>query len=231
MRATDDAAAATFKLPGFSDQPQPFTVAAHAAACPAGRRGVLFDLDYATRMAERSASLADNATLRYEVGGAAPADLGRPASPRPGCRRRAPETIEGMSPGSARCPWPGCGCTCFAGAAALLLARRGAAHGVRGGPGPALRGRAEGRGVGPGSCAGRCSGSTGALSAAVVVGLSGLAARGDAPGDPARHRRGELGRGGSAWALPVAVAVCGGPHGEVLMVLRSITCRARRSGA
>ncbi|MGI5244849.1 FtsX-like permease family protein [Dactylosporangium sp. CA-139066] len=75
---TDDAKAASFSLPGFSEQPQPFLVAGRTDSLPrAGRRAVMFDLDYATRMAERTASLADNGNLRYEVWAAAgaPSDL------------------------------------------------------------------------------------------------------------------------------------------------------------
>jgi hypothetical protein len=122
---TDDAAAATFKLPGFSDQPQPFTVAAHAGSLPrAGRRGVLFDLDYATRMAERGASLADNATLRYEVwaSAAAPADLDRRLAAA-GVQVLRTETIDGQLEQLARrAPALGLWLYLLAGGAAILLA-------------------------------------------------------------------------------------------------------------
>ncbi|MDG6106023.1 ABC transporter permease [Dactylosporangium aurantiacum] len=121
----DDAAAATFRLPGFSDQPQPFTVAAHAASLPrAGRRGVLFDLDYATRMAERGASLADNATLRYEVwaSAAAPADLDRRLAAA-GVQVLRTETIDGqLSQLARRAPALGLWLYLLAGGAAILLA-------------------------------------------------------------------------------------------------------------
>ncbi|MEV4512466.1 FtsX-like permease family protein [Dactylosporangium sp. NPDC049525] len=122
---TDDATAAAFKLPGFSDQPQPFTVAAHAAGLPrAGRRGVLFDLDYATRMAERGASLADNATLRYEVwaSAAAPADLDRRLAAA-GVQVLRTETIDGqLSQLARRAPALGLWLYLLAGGAAILLA-------------------------------------------------------------------------------------------------------------
>src|SRR6185312_7462343 len=65
--------------PGLAEQPLPFHVAATSATLPrAGDHGILFDLDYAVRVAERTSSLADNDTLRYEVWAApgAPADLG-----------------------------------------------------------------------------------------------------------------------------------------------------------
>ena len=74
----DDAHAATFQFPGFGEQPQPFAVAARADVLPrAGVHGLLFDLDYAVRSAERTSSLADNDALRYEVWATdgAPADL------------------------------------------------------------------------------------------------------------------------------------------------------------
>ncbi|MET7424128.1 FtsX-like permease family protein [Dactylosporangium sp. NPDC005555] len=122
---TDDAAAATFKLPGFSEQPQPFTVAAHAGSLPrAGRRGVLFDLDYATRMAERGASLADNATLRYEVwaSAAAPADLDRRLAAA-GVQVLRTETIDGrLAQLARRAPALGLWLYLLAGGAAILLA-------------------------------------------------------------------------------------------------------------
>jgi hypothetical protein len=76
---TDDPAGGRFTFPGFADQPQAFTVAEHAARLPrAGSHGLLFDLDYAVRAAERTAGLADSSQLRYEVWAApaAPADLG-----------------------------------------------------------------------------------------------------------------------------------------------------------
>jgi hypothetical protein len=74
----DDVNARSFRFPGFAEQPQPFRVAARTGVLPrTGAHGLLFDLDYAVRMAERSSSLADNDTLRYEVwaGPDAPADL------------------------------------------------------------------------------------------------------------------------------------------------------------
>jgi hypothetical protein len=75
----DDAAASEFRFPGLAEQPHPFAVAERSPRLPrAGGHGLLFDLDYAVRLAERTASLADSSQLRYEVwaGPEAPADLG-----------------------------------------------------------------------------------------------------------------------------------------------------------
>ncbi|UWP84005.1 hypothetical protein Dfulv_07050 [Dactylosporangium fulvum] len=122
---TDDARAATFALPGFSEQPQPFTVAARTDSLPrGGRHGVLFDLDYATRMAERSASLTDNGGLRYEVwaGTGAPADLDQRLAAA-GVQVLASETIDGYRDRLARrAPALGLWLYLLAGAAATLLA-------------------------------------------------------------------------------------------------------------
>ena len=74
----DDPAAAEFRFPGLAEQPHPFSVAQRSVRLPrAGTHGLLFDLDYAVRVAERTASLADSTQLRYEVWAspAAPADL------------------------------------------------------------------------------------------------------------------------------------------------------------
>ncbi|WP_238008169.1 FtsX-like permease family protein [Dactylosporangium sp. AC04546] len=122
---TDDAEAAAFALPGFSEQPQPFTVAARADSLPrAGKHGVLFDLDYATRMAERSASLADNGSLRYEVwvGAGAPADLEQRLATA-GIQVLGTETIDGsLAQLARRAPALGLWLYLLAGAAAILLA-------------------------------------------------------------------------------------------------------------
>ncbi|MER7278161.1 FtsX-like permease family protein [Dactylosporangium sp. NPDC000244] len=121
----DDAEAAAFSLPGFSDQPQPFTVAARADSLPrAGRRAVMFDLDYATRLAERTASLADNGSLRYEVWAAAgaPADLAARLGAR-GVQVLGTETIDGFTERLARgAPALGLRLYLLAGGAAILLA-------------------------------------------------------------------------------------------------------------
>ncbi|WP_426510504.1 FtsX-like permease family protein [Dactylosporangium sp. McL0621] len=122
---TDDARAAAFSLPGFSDQPQPFTVADRADSLPrAGRRAVMFDLDYATRMAERTASLADNGNLRYEVwaGAGAPADLGARLGAQ-GVQVLGTESIDGFTDRLARgAPALGLWLYLLAGGAAILLA-------------------------------------------------------------------------------------------------------------
>jgi putative ABC transport system permease protein len=122
---TDDARAQTFALPGFSEQPQPFTVAARTDSLPrAGKRGVLFDLDYATRMAERNASLADNGSLRYEVwvSHGAPADLERRLADA-GVQVLHTESIDGyLDQLARRAPALGLWLYLLAGAAAILLA-------------------------------------------------------------------------------------------------------------
>ncbi|WP_432835900.1 FtsX-like permease family protein [Dactylosporangium sp. CA-092794] len=121
----DDARAATFSLPGFSEQPQPFTVAARTGSLPrAGHRAIMFDLDYATRMAERTASLADNGNLRYEVwaGAGAPADLGARLSSL-GIQVLTTESIQGYTAQlGRRAPALGLWLYLLAGGAALLLA-------------------------------------------------------------------------------------------------------------
>ncbi|WP_157641232.1 hypothetical protein [Longispora albida] len=73
-----DASAKAFSLPALTEQPQPFTIAGKADGLPrAGARGLLFDLEYAARSAERTGSLADADQLRYEVWASekAPEDL------------------------------------------------------------------------------------------------------------------------------------------------------------
>jgi hypothetical protein len=74
----DDRQASTFQFPALIDKPQQFTVVAKAEQLPrAGTWGLLFDLDYAVRSAERTTSLADVEDLRYEVWASpdAPTDL------------------------------------------------------------------------------------------------------------------------------------------------------------
>jgi hypothetical protein len=67
-----------FDLPAFAEAPQGFSVLEKAALLPrAGERGLLFDLDLATRAASVTQGLSDASDLRYEVWAApdAPADL------------------------------------------------------------------------------------------------------------------------------------------------------------
>ena len=74
----DDEDATEFTFPAFGEQPQAFSVVGRESALPrVGRRGLLFDLDYAVRSAQRTSTLADNTRLNYEVwaGPQAPADL------------------------------------------------------------------------------------------------------------------------------------------------------------
>jgi putative ABC transport system permease protein len=121
----DDPHAASFTFPGFAEQPQPFTVAAQTASLPrAGARGLLFDLDDAVRMAERTSSLSDNTALRYEVwaGAGAPADLNRRLAAQ-GIQVMRVETMGGyLDQLGRRAPALGLWLYLLAGAAALLLA-------------------------------------------------------------------------------------------------------------
>src|SRR6185437_12863629 len=121
----DDPHASSFTFPGFAEQPQPFTVAAAAASLPrAIGRGLLFDLDDAVRMAERTSSLADNTALRYEVwaGPDAPADLDRRLAAQ-GVQVQRIETLGGyLDQLGRRAPALGLWLYLLAGAAALLLA-------------------------------------------------------------------------------------------------------------
>jgi hypothetical protein len=73
----DDPAAQQFRFPGLSQRPEPFEVADRVDRLPRAGRGLLLDLRYAVASAERSAALADQGGLRYEVwaGADAPADL------------------------------------------------------------------------------------------------------------------------------------------------------------
>jgi len=121
----DDPVAAEFDFPGFAEQPQPFTVTASTARLPrAGPHGLLFDLDYAVRVAEHTASLADSTQLRYEVwaGPAAPADLGARLAAE-GLRVLRTESVAGVRDQlSRRAPALGLWLYLLAAAAAVALA-------------------------------------------------------------------------------------------------------------
>jgi putative ABC transport system permease protein len=121
----DDAQAAQFRFPGLAEQPLAFQVVSRATALPrAGAHGVLFDFDYAVRAAERTSSLADNDTLRYEVwaAAAAPADLDVRLSGS-GVQVLRTETMHGyVDQLGRRAPALGLWLYLFAGAAAILLA-------------------------------------------------------------------------------------------------------------
>jgi len=76
----DDSSAQDFTFPALAEQPQSFSVVQREHALPRiGDRGLLFDLDYAVRLAERTSSLSDNSRLHYEVwaSGQAPSDLAK----------------------------------------------------------------------------------------------------------------------------------------------------------
>lgn len=75
---SDDRNAQEFTFPALAEQPQPFSVVRREPMLPrVGRSGLLFDLDYAVRLAQSTSSLSDNSRLHYEVwaDGQAPADL------------------------------------------------------------------------------------------------------------------------------------------------------------
>jgi hypothetical protein len=121
----EDADATEFAFPGLVDEPQPFTVAARAPRLPrAGGHGLLFDLDYAVRGAERRASLADSAELRYEVWSApnAPADLAARLGAA-GVQVLRTESVDGeLDHLGRRAPALGLRLYLLAGAAAVALA-------------------------------------------------------------------------------------------------------------
>ncbi|MFS8479893.1 MAG: FtsX-like permease family protein, partial [Micromonosporaceae bacterium] len=120
----DEPDATEFAFPGLADEPQPFTVAERAARLPRAGQGLLFDLDYAIRAAERRASLADSTELRYEVWAAdgAPADLGTRLAAA-GLQVLRAESIDGeLAHLGRRAPALGLRLYLLAGAVAVALA-------------------------------------------------------------------------------------------------------------
>jgi hypothetical protein len=121
----DDAAATTFSFPAFAEQPQQFGVVRRETTLPrVGDHGLLFDLDYAVRLADRTSSLADNSRLRYEVWSStsAPADLGRRLADL-GVQTLGDESIGGyLGQLGRRAPALGLRLYLMAGSAALALA-------------------------------------------------------------------------------------------------------------
>ncbi|MGC9670193.1 hypothetical protein ACNTMW_27080 [Planosporangium sp. 12N6] len=121
----DDPHAAEFRFPGLAEQPLAFAVAARGAVLPrAGRHGLLFDLDYAVRAAERGSALADPGALRYEVwaSAAAPGDLAARLGAA-GVPVLRTETMAGyLDQLGRRAPALGLWLYLLAGATALLLA-------------------------------------------------------------------------------------------------------------
>ncbi|HEX6497710.1 MAG TPA: FtsX-like permease family protein [Micromonosporaceae bacterium] len=122
---SDDPHADAFRFPGFTDQPQAFTVAERVAALPrVGSHALLFDLDSAVRLAEHTAGLADNDTLRYEVwaGAHAPPDLAQRLAAS-GIQVLGEQDVTGYrNQLSRRAPALGLRLYLLAGAAAILLA-------------------------------------------------------------------------------------------------------------
>jgi hypothetical protein len=121
----DDARASQFRFPGLAEQPLAFQVAERSPALPrAGGHGLLFDLDYAVRAAERTSSLADNDTLRYEVWASpgAPPDLATRLAGG-GVQVVRAETIGGyLDQLGRKAPALGLWLYLLAGSAAILLA-------------------------------------------------------------------------------------------------------------
>jgi putative ABC transport system permease protein len=121
----DDDHATEFSFPGFAESPQAFSVVRDVPSLPrAGTRGLLFDLDYAVRTAERTASLADSSQLRYEVwaNASAPADLDRRLG-EAGLRVLRTQTMTGeLDRLGRRAPALALWLYLLAGAAAVLLA-------------------------------------------------------------------------------------------------------------
>jgi len=121
----DDPKAKTFSFPAFAEQPQQFGVVASEPTLPrVGDHGLLFDLDTAVRLADRTSSLADNSRLRYEVwaSGSAPKDLGRKLADL-GVQTLGDDSISGyLGQLGRRSPALGLRLYLMAGSAALALA-------------------------------------------------------------------------------------------------------------
>ncbi|HEY3010883.1 MAG TPA: FtsX-like permease family protein [Micromonosporaceae bacterium] len=121
----EDERATEFSFPGFAQSPQPFEVVRRTTLLPrAGNHGLLFDLDYAVRAAEQTASLADSTQLRYEVwaNANAPADLDRRLA-RAGVQVLRTQTMaDELDRLGRRAPALGLWLYLLAGGAAVLLA-------------------------------------------------------------------------------------------------------------
>lgn len=114
-----------FDLPAFAEAPQSFSVLEKATVLPrAGERGLLFDLDLATRAAAVTQSLSDASDLRYEVWAApdAPSDLAAKLAGQ-GVRVLRTETVpDELARLGRRAPALGLRLYLLAGIAAALLA-------------------------------------------------------------------------------------------------------------
>ncbi|WP_166383983.1 FtsX-like permease family protein [Catellatospora methionotrophica] len=114
-----------FDLPAFAEAPQSFGVLEKAAVLPrAGERGLLFDLDLATRAASVTQGLSDASDLRYEVWAAAdaPSDLAAKLAGQ-GVRVLRTETVpDELARLGRRAPALGLRLYLLAGIAAALLA-------------------------------------------------------------------------------------------------------------
>jgi hypothetical protein len=121
----DRPAATEFSFPGFTEQPELFTVAGTADRLPrAGERGLLFDLQTAASRAERTVALSDSGGLRYEVwaSAAAPADLPQRLAER-GVPVLRTESVAGtLAQLGRRAPALGLWLALLAAAAAMALA-------------------------------------------------------------------------------------------------------------
>lgn len=120
-----DRTAGAFDFPSFADDKEPFRIVARTDRLPrVGGHGLLFDLDDAVGMAERSGTLADATGLRYEVwaNAEAPTDLVQRLR-RQGISVLRTESVDGYLDQLSRgAPALGLWLYLFAGALALLLA-------------------------------------------------------------------------------------------------------------
>jgi predicted lysophospholipase L1 biosynthesis ABC-type transport system permease subunit len=120
-----DPHASSFDFPGLADDKEPFTVVAHEPRLPrVGDHGLLFNLDDAVAMAERSGSLADATNIQYEVWASphAPADLAARLSQNGVTVQRTQTRADYLDQLSRGAPTLGLWLYLFAGALALLLA-------------------------------------------------------------------------------------------------------------
>jgi putative ABC transport system permease protein len=121
----DDPHATSFDFPGFGDDKEPFTVIGQEPRLPrVGQHGLLFDLDDAVAMAERTGSLSDATNLQYEVWASAhaPADLAQRLSRNGVTVQQVQSRTSYLDQLSRGAPTLGLWLYLFAGALALLLA-------------------------------------------------------------------------------------------------------------
>jgi hypothetical protein len=121
----DDPGAIKFDFPSIGDDQESFSVVGRADRLPrVGDRGLLFDLNDAVSMAERTGTLADATNLQYEVWASAdaPADLAQKLSARGISVVRTETVASDLDQLSRGAPTLGLWLYLFAGGLALLLA-------------------------------------------------------------------------------------------------------------